>query len=115
MSNFHTENIASILNKFNSNIDQGLSADAIQKAKAQYGKNELEPAKKASSFKVLLGPLFTWRPLVLTLVTLTLVVFFAKGTSGISLSTIGIVGAVHPIILPQRRTNGRQNWFYAVA
>ena len=34
MANFHTENIASILNKFDSNMDQGLSAEALEKAKS---------------------------------------------------------------------------------
>lgn len=94
MSNFHTENIASILNKFNANMDQGLSADAFQTAKAQYGKNELDPAKTAFSLKAFLGPLCTWRILVLTLATLTLTICFANGASGISLHTIGLTGAV---------------------
>ena len=40
MSNFHAENLASILNKFDCNMDQGLSTEAIEKARAQYGKNE---------------------------------------------------------------------------
>ena len=75
-------------------MDQGLSADAFQAAKAQYGKNELDPAKTAFSVKAFLGPLFTWRILVLTLATLTLTLCFANGASGISLHTIGFIGAV---------------------
>ena len=75
-------------------MDQGLSADAFQTAKAQYGKNELDPAKTAFSVKAFLGPLFTWRTLVLTLATLTLTLCFANGASGISLPTIGFIGAV---------------------
>ena len=92
MSNFHTENIASILNKFNANMDQGLSADTIQRAEAQYGKNELDPAKKAFSLKAFLQPFLTWRILVLALTILTLVISIVNGASGISLYTVGIVG-----------------------
>ena len=75
-------------------MDQGLSADTLQRAKAQYGENDLDPAKKAFSFKAFFGPLLTWRILVLTLAVLTLTVAFAKGASGISLQTIGVVGLV---------------------
>ena len=50
MSNFHAENIASILNKFDSNMDQGLSAEAFQKAKARHGKNEVSPEESRVSF-----------------------------------------------------------------
>ncbi|MDE0553721.1 MAG: hypothetical protein OXI24_05875, partial [Candidatus Poribacteria bacterium] len=82
------------MNKFNANMDQGLSIDAFQTAKARYGKNELDSAKTAFSLKAFLGPLFTWRILILTLATLTLIACFANGASGISLHTIGLVGAV---------------------
>ena len=75
-------------------MDQGLSADTLQRAKAQYGENDLDPAEKAFSFKAFFGPLLTWRILVLTLAVLTLTVAFAKGASGISLQTIGVVGLV---------------------
>ena len=75
-------------------MDQGLSADAFQTAKAQYGKNELDPAETAFSLKAFLGPFFTWRIFVLTLATLILIVCFANGASGISLNTIGLIGAV---------------------
>lgn len=75
-------------------MDQGLSTDAVQKAKAQYGKNELEPTEQGFSFKAFLGPLLTWRIFVLTLATLTLFVFMVKGASGISFYTVGVVGAV---------------------
>ena len=114
MSNFHTENIASILNKFNANMDQGLSADAFQAAKAKYGKNELDPVKTAFSVKAFLGPLFTWRTLVLTLATLTLIICFANGASGISLHTIGLVGAVLALhigwaYLTDHRSQNRDN------
>jgi Ca2+-transporting ATPase len=94
MSNFHTENIASILNKFNSNMDQGLSADTLQRAEAQYGKNELDPAEKAFSLKAFLEPFLTWRILVLTLATLILIISYVNGASGITLYTIGAVGIV---------------------
>jgi Ca2+-transporting ATPase len=94
MANFHTENIASILNKFNSNMDQGLSADTLQRAEAQYGKNELDPAEKAFSLKAFLEPFLTWRILVLTLATLILIISYVNGASGITLYTIGAVGIV---------------------
>ena len=94
MSNFHAENIASILNKFNANMDQGLSADTVQRAEAQYGKNELDPTKKTLSLKASLQPFLTWRILVLALTILTLVISIINGASGISLYTVGIVGIV---------------------
>lgn len=75
-------------------MDQGLSADTLQRAKEQYGKNELEPAKQAFSFKAFLEPLLTWRILVLALSTLVLIISFANGASGINLYTIGLVGVV---------------------
>ncbi len=92
--NFYTENIASILNKFNSSINQGLSASAVEKAKAQYGTNDLEPMEKTPPLKEILGPLVTWRIIVLTLAMITLIIAFTKEASGISLSTIGVVAAV---------------------
>lgn len=94
MANFHTENIASILNKFDSNMDQGLSAEAFEKARARYGKNEFGSAKNAFPIKVFLEPLLTWRIIVLALTTVILVVSFFNGASSISLHTAGIVGAV---------------------
>ena len=94
MSNFHTENIASILNKFDSNMDQGLSAEALEKAKARYGKNEFSSKKKGFPIKAFLEPLLTWRIIVLVLATVILVAFFSSGTSGITLHTIGTVAAV---------------------
>ena len=75
-------------------MDQGLSADTLQRAKAQYGKNELEPAEQAFSFKAFLKPLLTWRILILVLSTVTLIISFANGASGINLYTIGLVGVV---------------------
>ena len=94
MSNFHAENLASILNKFNSNMDQGLSAEALQKAKAQHGKNELGPEEAAFPFKAFLKSLLTWRVIVLAIATAILGASFANGVAGVTLHTIGIVGAV---------------------
>ena len=94
MSNFHTENIASILNKFDSNVNQGLSAEALEKAQSRYGKNEFASQKKTFPIKAFLEPLLTWRIIVLALTTVILVVFFYNGTSRITLHTVGIVAAV---------------------
>ena len=94
MSDFHTENIASILNKFDSNMDQGLSAEAFRKASARYGKNEFGSAESGFLLRVFLKPLLTWRIIVLALTTVILVVSFFNGASSISLHTAGIVGAV---------------------
>ena len=94
MSTFHTENIASILNQFDSNMDQGLSAEALARAKARYGKNEFTSRKKVFSFKAFLEPLLTWRIIVLALATILLAAFFSSGTSSITLHTIAIVAAV---------------------
>ena len=94
MSNFHAENLASILNKFDSNMDQGLSAEAIERARAQYGKNEFGPEESAFPFTAFLKPLFTWRIIVLALMTAILTLSLFTGESSISLYTVGIVGAV---------------------
>ena len=94
MSNFHTENIASILNKFDAHMDQGLSAEALGKARARYGKNEFGSEENAFPLKVFLEPLLTWRIIVLALTTAILIVFFINGASNINLHTAGIVGAV---------------------
>ena len=94
MSNFHAENIASILNKFDSNMEQGLSAEAFERAKAHYGKNELAPEENAFSFETFLEPLLTWRIIVLALTTAILAVSFTTGTGSVSLYTVGIVGAI---------------------
>ena len=94
MSDFHTENIASILNKFDSNMDQGLSAEAFRKASARYGKNEFGSAESGFPLRVFLKSLLTWRIVVLALTTVILVVSFFNGASSISLHTAGIVGAV---------------------
>ena len=94
MSNFHTENIASILNKFDANMDQGLSAEALGKARARHGKNEFASEKNAFPLKAFLMPLLTWRIIVLALMTTILTVSFVNGANSISLYTVGIVGAV---------------------
>ncbi|MXV75115.1 cation-transporting P-type ATPase, partial [Candidatus Poribacteria bacterium] len=83
-----------ILNKFDSNMDQGLSAEALEKAKARYGKNEVASGKKVFPLKAFLEPLLTWRVIVLALATGILVALFSSGTSSITLHTIGIVAAV---------------------
>ena len=94
MANFHTENIASILNKFDSNMDQGLSAEALEKAKARYGKNEFASEKQIFPLKAFLEPLLTWRIIVLALATVILTAFFSSGPSSVTPYTIGIVAAV---------------------
>ena len=94
MSNFHAENIASILNKFDSNMDQGLSAEAFQKAKARHGKNEGSPEENAFPFVAFLKSLLTWRVIVLGVATGILSVSLTNGTSGVTLQAVGVVGAV---------------------
>ena len=94
MSNFHTENIASILNKFDSNMNQGLSAETLEKAQSRYGKNEFASQKKTFPIKAFLEPLLTWRIIVLALATVTLVVFFYNGANRITPHTVAIVAAV---------------------
>ena len=94
MSNFHAENIASILNKFDSNMDQGLSAEAFQKAQAQHGKNEVSPEENAFPFVAALKALLTWRVIVLAVTTGILAVSLTHGTSSVTLQAVGVVGAV---------------------
>ena len=94
MSNFHAENIASILNKFDSNMEQGLSVEALQKAKARHGKNEMSPEEDAFSFKAFLKSLLTWRVIVLVVGTIILGASLVDGTSSVTLHAVSIVGAV---------------------
>ena len=75
-------------------MDQGLSAEALQKAKAQHGKNELSPEGDAFPFKAFLNSLPTWRVVVLAIATAILGISFANGVAGVTHHTIGIVGAV---------------------
>ena len=94
MSKFHAENIAAILNKFGSHMDQGLSLEAFQKAKARYGKNEFRQRESRFPFKMFLKTLFTWRVVVLVIAMAVLSVSFTQGAGGVTLHTIGIVGVV---------------------
>ena len=94
MSNFHAENIASILNKFDSNMDQGLSAEAFQRSKARHGKNEISPEKDAFPFAAFLKSLLTWRLIVLGVATVIFSVSLANGTSSVTLHAVGVVGVV---------------------
>ena len=75
-------------------MDQGLSAETVEKAKARYGKNELTSKQKGFPLKTFLESLLTWRIIVLALVSVILVAFFSSGTSGVTARTIGIVAAV---------------------
>jgi len=94
MSNFHAENIASILNKFDSNMEQGLSVDALQRAKARHGKNEMSSEEDAFPFKAFLKSLLTWRVIVLLVGAVILGASLVDGTSGVTLHAVSIVGAV---------------------
>ena len=94
MSNFHAENIASILNKFDSNMEQGLSAEAFQRAKARHGKNEMSPEENVFPFKAFLKSLLTWRVIVLGVGTVILGASLVNGTSSVTLQAVSIVGAV---------------------
>ena len=78
-------------------MDQGLSAEALEKAKARYGKNEFASEKKIFPIKAFLEPLLTWRIIVLALATVILAAFFYNGTSSVTLHTVGIVAAVFVI------------------
>lgn len=93
MANFHTENIASILNKFDSNMEQGLSTEAYANARARYGANKFGPEEKVFPIQAFLGSLLTWRIIVLFLATVILVVSLINGSDGVTLYATGVVGA----------------------
>ena len=90
MSNFHAESIASILNRFNTNMEQGLSAEALQQAKARYGENAFESEERTSPFKMFLKHLLTWRILVLALATAILTASFISSDRSFSLYSAGV-------------------------
>ena len=75
-------------------MNQGLSPEAFQKAKARYGKNELDPKGDAFPFKAFLEPLYTWRTITLALATVILSTTWASGANGATFYAAGIVGAV---------------------
>lgn len=93
MANFHTENIASILNKFDSNMEQGLSAEAYASAKARYGVNKFGPEENIFPIRVFLESLLTWRIIILLLATVILSVSLMRGSGSVTLHATGIVGA----------------------
>lgn len=94
MSNFHAESIASILNRFNTNMEQGLSQEALQQAKVLYGENAFESEERTSPFKMFLKHLLTWRILVLTLATAILTATFISNESRFTLHSAGVVAVV---------------------
>ena len=75
-------------------MDQGLSAEAFQKAKARHGKNEVSPEENAFPFVAFLKSLLTWRVIVLGVATGILSVSLTNGTSDVTLQAVGVVGAV---------------------
>ena len=93
MANFHTENIASILNKFDSNMEQGLSTEAYVNAKTRYGVNKLGPEEKVFPIQAFLESLLTWRIIVLLLATVILVVSLIRGSDSVTLHATAVVGA----------------------
>jgi len=94
MSNFHAESIAAILNRFNTNMEQGLSAETLQQAKAQYGENAFESEKRTSPFKMFLKHLLTWRILVLAVATAMLAASFIGSDRGFTLHSAGVFAVV---------------------
>ncbi len=93
MANFHTENIASILNKFDSNMEQGLSAEAYANARTRYGVNKFGPREKVFPIQAFLGSLLTWRIIILLLATVILSVSLIRGSGSVTLHATGVVGA----------------------
>ena len=75
-------------------MDQGLSAEAFQRAKAQHGKNEFGSEKDAFPFKVFLRALLTWRVIVLAVTTVILCTSLVNGESSVTLHAVGVVGVM---------------------
>ena len=75
-------------------MDQGLSAEAFQKAKARHGKNEVSPEENAFPFVAFLKSLLTWRVIVLGVATGILSVSLTNGTSDVTLQAVSVVGVV---------------------
>ena len=97
MSKFYAHGISSILNQFNSDLEQGLGAEALRKAREQYGKNEFEPTRGAGeSFIAFLKSVLSWRLLVFTLATAVLVAPFLvpEFFPAAAPSEAGVVGAI---------------------
>lgn len=75
-------------------MEQGLSVEAFQRAKARHGKNEMSPEENAFPFKAFLKSLLTWRVIVLVVGTVILGASWVNGTSSVTLQAVSIVGAV---------------------
>ena len=75
-------------------MEQGLSVEAFQRAKARHGKNEMSPEENAFPFKAFLKSLLTWRVIILVGGTVILGASWVNGTSSVTLQAVSIVGAV---------------------
>ncbi len=98
MSEFYASSIASILNQFNSNLNQGLSLEALQKAKARYGKNEFDSGPKIVKVGKLLKRIFTWQVVMLALTTAGLIALYLTHNNtirGQSISVISVILLLH--------------------
>lgn len=97
---FYTNGISSILNQFNSDLEHGLSADALRKARAQYGKNEIGATQKTGQFAVFLKSMLNWRVCVLALATAVLIVpfispeFSPASDAPHTTTAVGVIGAM---------------------
>ena len=97
---FYTHGIPSILNQFNSDLEHGLSADALRKARAQYGKNEIGAPQKTRQFAAFLKSMLNWRVCVLAVATVVLIIpFISPEFSPVSgaphtPTAVGVIGAM---------------------
>lgn len=98
MANFHTENIASLLHKFGTDMNQGLTAETLRKSLAQHGRNEIRAEKNRTALQALYKPILSWRVAVLGIATAVLGTFFAMGITTLTwypTAAVGLLFALH--------------------
>ncbi len=94
MSEFYASSISSILNQFNTDLNQGLSIEASHKARAQHGKNEFDSDASTLEVGELLKRMFSWQVIVLALAVAALIVPFSVQNNDVPVQSIGVIGAI---------------------
>ncbi len=97
---YYYQPIEELIQKFNSNIDKGLSSSDIESRYAKYGYNEL-PVIKKSIWKVYLAPIFNFL-IVILIITGTIIIILGEWSSTIITFTVVIMNSTTAIVQQYR-------------
>lgn len=70
MANFYAENISFLQNQFNTDLESGLSHEAIEKLKELHGENDAKSSYNTWKLSTYLEQVFTWRLLLLVIASI---------------------------------------------